>query len=84
MAISYKKLFHLLIDRGIKEGEFRQTVGLSAPTLAKLRNGQVITTKMIDRICDTLKVQPGDIMEFIENNDENKSDPPQDKANDSQ
>jgi DNA-binding Xre family transcriptional regulator len=66
MAISYKKLFHLLIDRGIKEGEFRRIANISAPTLAKLRTGQIITTEMIDRICESLQVQPGDIMEYID------------------
>ncbi|MGE4277700.1 MAG: helix-turn-helix domain-containing protein [Lawsonibacter sp.] len=66
MAISYKKLFHLLIDRGMKEGEFRRITNISAPTLAKLRTGQVITTEMIDRVCATLHVQPGDIMEYID------------------
>lgn len=69
MGISYKKLFHLLIDRNIKEGEFRRMAELSAPTLAKLRNGQVITTEMIERICKSLNVQPGDIMEYIEDSE---------------
>ena len=66
MSMSYKKLFHLLVDRGIKEGEFRRMANISAPTLAKLRNGSVITTEMIERICSALDVQPGDIMEYIE------------------
>lgn len=66
MGISYKKLFHILVDRDIKEGDFRRRATLSAPTLAKLRNGDIITTEMIDRICRYLKVQPGDIMEFID------------------
>lgn len=73
MAISYKKLFHLLIDRGIKEGEFRRMANISAPTLAKLRNGQTITTEMIDRICEALQVQPGDIMEYVEDSDSNNT-----------
>jgi len=69
MAISYKKLFHILVDRGIKEGEFRRMANISAPTLAKLRTGQIITTEMIDRICEALQVQPGDIMEYLEGKD---------------
>ena len=42
---------------------------ISAPTLAKLRTGQIITTEMIDRICEALQVQPGDIMEYLEGKD---------------
>lgn len=65
MPISYKKLFHLLIDRNIKEGEFRRMAEISAPTLGKLKAGETITTEMISKICKALNVQPGDIMEYV-------------------
>ena len=38
---------------------------ISSPTLAKLSKGDGITTEVINKICQALKVQPGDIMEFI-------------------
>ena len=65
MPISYKKLFHLLIDRNIKEGEFRKLADISAPTLGKLKAGETITTEMICKICKALNCQPADIMEYI-------------------
>ena len=54
----------LLIDRDIKEGDFRKQSGISAPTLAKLKSGQTITTEMLCKICGSLNVQPYDIMEY--------------------
>ena len=39
---------------------------ISAPTFAKLKAGETITTEMICKICAALSCQPGDIMEFIQ------------------
>ena len=64
MPMNYKKLFHLLVDKDLKEGEFRRLADISAPTLAKLRMGDTITTDMLCKICSALNVQPGDIMEY--------------------
>ncbi|MHB8065095.1 MAG: helix-turn-helix domain-containing protein [Ruminiclostridium sp.] len=71
MPISYKKLFHLLIDRNIKEGEFRKLAEISAPTLGKLKSGETITTEMISKICKALECQPADIMEYVPEKQEN-------------
>lgn len=40
-------------------------LGLSRPTMTKISQGKTITTETIDRICQWLNVQPGDIMEYI-------------------
>lgn len=69
MTISYKKLFHLLIDKDIKDSEFRQMINISAPTLSKLKNGKIITTEIIDKTCKTLNCQPFDIMEYVEDDE---------------
>ncbi len=66
MSISYKKLFHILVDRGMKDSELRKLAGISAPTMAKLRKDQIVQTDIIDKICVALDCQPGDIMERIE------------------
>ena len=68
MAIRYYKLFDLLQRRGIRKTEFSKLSGVSAPTMAKLSAGANINTEIIDRICATLEVQPGDIMEYIQEN----------------
>ena len=66
MPIRFFKLFDLLQRRGIKKTELASMAGISAPTLAKLTKGQVVTTEVIQKICVALEVQPGDIMELVE------------------
>jgi putative transcriptional regulator len=65
MAIRYYKFFDILQRRGIKKTEFAKQSGISAPTFAKLSSGANINTEIINRICSTLDVQPGDIMEYV-------------------
>jgi len=65
MAISFKKLFHLLVDRDLKDVDLRKAANISAPTMAKLRQDKVVQTDMIDKICKALDCQPGDIMEYV-------------------
>lgn len=69
--ISYKKLFHLLLDKDIKDGEFRRMVDISAPTLSKLKSNKIVTTEVILKICKALNCQPSDIMEYVDD-DNNK------------
>ena len=64
MAIRYYKLFDILQRRGMKKTDLLEVV--SAPTLAKLAKGETVTTKVIYEICMHLGVQPGDIMEIVE------------------
>jgi DNA-binding Xre family transcriptional regulator len=66
VAIKYYKLFDVLNRRNLKKTDLMEIAGISSPTLAKLSKGSTITTEVIDRICTALKVQPGDIMEVIE------------------
>ncbi len=65
MRIRYYKLFDILQRRGIKKTELMKLAGISAPTMAKLSRGDNITTEVIEKICDALDCQPGDIMEII-------------------
>ena len=65
MAIKYKKLFHLLIDKNLKPSDLKKLAGLSAPTISKLQKDKIVQTDVISRICTALNVQPGDIMENI-------------------
>lgn len=65
MPISYKKLFHLLIDKEIKDSDLRRLSGISAPTMAKIKQDKIIQTDIINKICAALDCQPGDIMEYV-------------------
>lgn len=65
MTIKYYKLFDLLARRGKKKTDLIEMAQISSPTLAKLSKGETVTTEVIGKICDALNVQPGDIMENI-------------------
>lgn len=66
MAVTYNKLWHLLIDRGMKKKDLQEAAGLTNHTMLKLRKDQDITTETIGKICKALGCQAHDIMEFIE------------------
>ena len=66
MSVIYNKLWHLLIDRGMKKKELQETAELTNHTMLKLRNNMDITTETIGKTCKALNCQVDDIMELIE------------------
>ncbi len=65
MAITYRKLFHLLIDRNIKKGELQEKAGITASIMARLAKDETVRSNTLGKICDALQCQPGDIMENV-------------------
>ena len=65
MAVTYKKLFHLLIDRGIQTTELTEQAGFSANILTRLRRDQYVSLESIEKICFALDCKVDDILEFI-------------------
>ncbi|MBR5516696.1 MAG: helix-turn-helix domain-containing protein [Firmicutes bacterium] len=61
--ISYAKLWMLLEKKGLMKKDLKEI--LSTVTIAKLGKNETVTTETIEKICDFLKCQPGDIMEYI-------------------
>ena len=70
MAVTYKKLFHLLIDRGISTSELTEQAGFSANILTRLRRDQYVSLDSIEKICVTLNCGVDDILEFLPNREE--------------
>lgn len=66
MAVTYKKLFHLLIDRGIAMTELTEKAGFSANILTRLRRNQYISLESIEKLCAALDCKMDDILEFID------------------
>ena len=66
MAVTYNKLWHLLLDRGMKKKDLQEAAVLTNHTMLKLRNNMDITTETIGKICKVLDCQMNDIMEFVE------------------
>ena len=65
MGISYNNLWKKLIDKGMSKTDLRLAAGLSCGTLARLSKCQPIETTTIEKICNTLKCNVGDIMEVV-------------------
>ena len=67
MAFKYDKLFELLKERGITTYKIRKDNLISQAALTKMKSGEDnIDTRTLERLCSFLKCQPGDIMEFVE------------------
>ena len=66
MAVSYRKLWKLLIDKNMKKKDLRMTSGISTNALAKLGKNEIVTTNVIDKICCALNCDVGDIMEIVD------------------
>ena len=64
-SVSYKKLRHILIDRGMKKKDLEEAAGLTHYQMYKIANDMNITTDVIGAICGTLSVGADDILEFI-------------------
>lgn len=72
MKISYKKLWHLLIDKNMTKTELQKTAGLSWASVAKLNRGKNIGTGILLRICKVLDCKLDAIMEIEEESEGNK------------
>ena len=66
MAVSYKKLWKLLIDRDLKKKDLMQMAGISNYTLARLNKGDNVSTETVAKISKALNCGFDDIMEIIE------------------
>ena len=64
MAISYNKLWKLLIDKGMNKRDLQKASGVSAASIAKLGKGENITTDVLLKICKALECDITDIMEI--------------------
>ena len=68
MATSYKKLWHILVDRVLKKKDLQEMANLTHYQMTKLSRGENITTDIVGKICTALGVKADDIMEFIPDN----------------
>ena len=64
MKMSYKKLWHLLIDRNMNKGDLQKAAGISTTSMSKLSKGENLQTEVLVKICAALDCDTSDIMEF--------------------
>lgn len=65
MAISYKKLWKLLIDKNMTAVDLRLATGIAPNTMTKLRRDEEVSMTVLVRICTALNVNFGDIMDLV-------------------
>ena len=65
MAISYKKLWKLLIDKDMTPVELREKTGIAPNTMTKLRRDEEVSMSILVKICKVLDANIGDIMDLI-------------------
>ena len=69
MALSYNKLWKMLIDKGMNKTDLRIKAGISQATLAKLTKRETVTTETLEKICACLNCNISDIVDYVENED---------------
>lgn len=69
MAVSYKKLLHLMIEKDITNAKLMKDANVSANIIKKIKTGKYIALDKVESICVTLNVTPNDILEFIQPGD---------------
>ena len=69
MAVTYKKLFHLLIDKDMTNAKLMEQAGFSANIITHIKRDNYISLDTIEKICKTLQCGVDDILEFTSEED---------------
>lgn len=64
MAVSYKKLWKLLIDKDMKKKELAEKAGISTASITKMGKNGHVSTELLLKICTALDCKIEDIMEI--------------------
>lgn len=65
MAISYNKLWKLLIDKKMSKADLRRAAGVAPNTMTKLRRDEEVSMAVLIKICKVLDANIGDIMDLL-------------------
>lgn len=65
MALSYNRLWKLLIDKKMSKADLRKVADIAPNTMTKLRRDEAVNLAILGRICNVLDCDFGDIMEYI-------------------
>ena len=69
MAVSYKKLFHMPIDRNMTAAELQKEAGYSANISTRMRRDEYVSLESMEKICRVLNCRIDDIVEFTPEED---------------
>ncbi len=64
MSISYNRLWKLLIDKNMSVAEMRRAAEIAPNTVTRMKKDQEVTMTVLEKICEALDVDFGDIVEY--------------------
>ena len=65
MAVSYNRLWKLLVDRKMSKADLRKQAEIAPNTMTKLRRDEPVNLAILGRICDVLNCDYGDLMQYV-------------------
>ena len=65
MAVSYNKLWKLLVDKKMSKADLRKAADISPNTMTKLRRNEPVNLATLEKVCTLLNVDFGDLIEHI-------------------
>ena len=71
--IVYDKLMNILSERKMNKRQLSEAIGIKANTMSALSKNRNVNMETINRICEYLKIQPSEIMEWIPDAEYNKT-----------
>lgn len=74
MAVSYKQLLHLMIEKDVSNAELMRKANISANIISKIKNGQYMALDKVESICQAMNCTPNDILEFIDDPEKGRDD----------
>ena len=67
MSVSYNGLWKLLIDKNMKKLDLINNLGISSSTVAKMTKGETVSMNILEKICDEMDCDFGDIIHYEKN-----------------
>jgi len=64
MSISYNGLWKLLIDKNLQRKNLIEDISVSSSTLAKMTKGEPVSMTVLEKVCEYLECDIGDIVSF--------------------
>ena len=74
MALSYKRMRKLLVEKNMSMVELRKAANIAPNTMTKLRRDETVAIEILERICQILECDFGDIIEYIGESDDESID----------
>ena len=73
MAVSYNKLWKLLVDKRISKADLRKKAGVSPNTITKMNKDEDVTLAVLGKVCKALDCDYGDIVSYVPDKEQIKS-----------